>query len=197
MQSLGWWPKAAGIFIGVIGLLLAIEGIWLAAVGGTWAYLIGGFLYLIVGALMLLRRTAAFWLHLALFVAVLIWSFWETGFHQMTVFTALPRLDVPMIIAVLLMLPWTWRGYRDGALPALVPGAASLALLVIGIGVMISMPWVEHPDSGPAASAQHVTLPPTDAAPGDWPSWGRTKGQSRYSPLDQINTQNVAQLTRA
>src|SRR5689334_14803910 len=31
----------------------------------------------------------------------------------------------------------------------------------------------------------------------DWPSYGRDPGGSRYSPLDQINTKNVAQLQRA
>lgn len=32
---------------------------------------------------------------------------------------------------------------------------------------------------------------------GDWPVYGRDPGGSRYSPLDQINTKNVAQLRRA
>jgi quinoprotein glucose dehydrogenase len=32
---------------------------------------------------------------------------------------------------------------------------------------------------------------------GDWPSYGRDAGGARYSPLDQINTQNVQRLQRA
>src|SRR6266545_4161555 len=32
---------------------------------------------------------------------------------------------------------------------------------------------------------------------GDWPVYGRDPGGARYSPLDQINTKNVAQLRRA
>jgi glucose dehydrogenase len=32
---------------------------------------------------------------------------------------------------------------------------------------------------------------------GDWPAYGRDPGGTRYSPLDQINTKNVAQLQRA
>src|SRR5215510_2519832 len=32
---------------------------------------------------------------------------------------------------------------------------------------------------------------------GDWPIYGRDAGGTRYSPLDQINTQNVQRLRRA
>lgn len=32
---------------------------------------------------------------------------------------------------------------------------------------------------------------------GDWPAYGRDPGGIRYSPLDRINTNNVATLQRA
>ncbi len=49
----------------------------------------------------------------------------------------------------------------------------------------------------PAAAAS--ASPPTDpvwpgASAGDWPSYNRTPSSQRYSPLDQINTKNVANL---
>ncbi len=49
----------------------------------------------------------------------------------------------------------------------------------------------------PAAVAS--SSPPTDpvwpgAAAGDWPSYNRTPSSQRYSPLNQINTKNVANL---
>ncbi|HLV00110.1 MAG TPA: hypothetical protein VKZ59_02510, partial [Acidobacteriota bacterium] len=38
-----------------------------------------------------------------------------------------------------------------------------------------------------------------EAAPlgSEWPSWGNDPGAMRYSPLDQINTENVSQLRLA
>lgn len=122
-----------GVAALLFGLLLAAEGIWLVTVGGTPAYLIGGIGYLLVGGLLIARRPAAFWLHLLLFVAVLVWSFTETGFNQWTVFAAIPRLDISMVIAILLMLPWAWRGLRSAVLPALAPGVVSIALIIVGI----------------------------------------------------------------
>jgi len=43
----------------------------------------------------------------------------------------------------------------------------------------------------PAALSQRV------ASKGDWPAYGRDPAATRYSPLDQINTKNVARLERA
>ena len=38
------------------------------------------------------------------------------------------------------------------------------------------------------------SVPGSDIAPGDWPNYARDLGASKYSPLDQIDTDNVAGL---
>ena len=45
-----------------------------------------------------------------------------------------------------------------------------------------------------ATSAARQAPAPAVTAPGDWPSYGRDLGNSRYSPLDQITRDNVATL---
>jgi quinoprotein glucose dehydrogenase len=45
-----------------------------------------------------------------------------------------------------------------------------------------------------ATSAARQAPAPPVTAPGDWPSYGRDLGNSRYSPLDQITRDNVATL---
>lgn len=112
---------------------------------------------------------------------------------------ALPRLDVTLVIAIALMFPWAWRGLSSAAVPALTTGLASIALIVIGVAVMLSMPWVHHPSGSMQASGDqpHVTLPAVAKNdPDDWPSWARTPGQSRYSPLKQISAKNVGKLEK-
>ena len=42
----------------------------------------------------------------------------------------------------------------------------------------------------PAAMSQSGT----DVSAGDWPDYGGNMGAQRYSPLDQINADNVASL---
>ena len=42
-----------------------------------------------------------------------------------------------------------------------------------------------------------VAIPGLDAQSGDWPMYNRDPAGTRYSPLTQINTKNVATLTKA
>src|SRR5579864_3860369 len=42
-----------------------------------------------------------------------------------------------------------------------------------------------------------VALPAAAQDSGDWPAYGRDPGGTKYSPLDQINTKNVAKLAVA
>ena len=47
---------------------------------------------------------------------------------------------------------------------------------------------------GNAANVTGERLADADSEPGEWMSHGRTYGEQRFSPLDQINTTNVNQL---
>ena len=47
---------------------------------------------------------------------------------------------------------------------------------------------------GNAANVTGERLADADSEPGEWMSHGRTYGEQRFSPLDQINTSNVSQL---
>ena len=54
--------------------------------------------------------------------------------------------------------------------------------------------------AGTASAQMRPLTPVTDAmilnpAPADWLSWRRTLNQWGYSPLEQINQKNVAQLS--
>ena len=71
---------------------------------------------------------------------------------------------------------------RERGRPALIPG------LLVAAGFFIAA-------SGPPAHAQ--TAEGNDDAAGEWPNFGRDPGGSQYSPLDEINRENVGRLERA
>jgi alcohol dehydrogenase (cytochrome c) len=52
----------------------------------------------------------------------------------------------------------------------------------------------EPPARAAAASAVSSRATPHDVSPGDWPSYNRTLAGDRFSPLDEIDRGNVAQL---
>lgn len=192
----------SGAIIALVGLLLLIEGIWLISTGGTWFYALSGLGYLGVGALLIMGRRAALWLNALILLGSIIWAFVETGFGPYAVYALLPRLEVTIIVSIYLMMPWVWRPLgtnqrgRDTAAIGLVPGAVGVLLLA---AALVAAYGTSHIQAGPAyAQAGKPTagfsVPDFGVAPGNWPSYGRTPGGSRYSPLAQITPKNVNQL---
>jgi quinohemoprotein ethanol dehydrogenase len=74
-------------------------------------------------------------------------------------------------------------------------GALSLAALLVACGSKSTppTPTAVAPSAGKAAvNAARITA--ADSEPGNWMSYGRTYDEQRFSPLEQINAQNVSGL---
>src|SRR5689334_14422260 len=68
-----------------------------------------------------------------------------------------------------------------------VAGVALLSALLVQVG-----PAQQGKAKGTKAAAKQTSIPP-----GDWPFYSRDLMSDKFSPLTQINTTNVAQLTQA
>src|SRR5690606_39112942 len=179
-------------FAAFCALYLLIGGVWLVAIGGSWYYPIAGLVMVGVTVLLLRRKRSALWLYAALLLATMIWGVWEVGFD----FWALtPRSDILVFFGIWLILPFVWRRL-------LVPSSGAVAALVVALlitGGILSWAGFNDPqevkgtlsaDSTPAAAISQV-------ADGDWPAYGRNQEGQRYSPLKQINADNVKNLKEA
>lgn len=183
------------LLLTLFGLVLGAGGIWLVVLGGSPVYLAIGIVLLLV-ALLLYRRSAfALWVHALLILAALAWAIWEVGFDWWQLG---PRGGLIILIGLWLLTPWIRRSLRsgDGAVPSAWPLAIPVlaAIAVAGYSMTIDphdMPG-ELPKEGAAVASLGNLMPP-----GDWHQYGRTQFGQRYSPLDQINTGNVANLKEA
>jgi quinohemoprotein ethanol dehydrogenase len=74
-------------------------------------------------------------------------------------------------------------------------GALSLAALLVACGSKSTppTPTAVAPSAGKAA-VNAARLTAADSEPGNWMSYGRTYDEQRFSPLEQINAQNVSGL---
>ena len=68
-----------------------------------------------------------------------------------------------------------------------------MALLIISI-LVFGQSCTEETTPPAASPPSSVSSIPTNSAPGEWILYGRTKGEQRYSPLDQINVDTVDRL---
>ncbi|MEH5745065.1 glucose/quinate/shikimate family membrane-bound PQQ-dependent dehydrogenase [Atlantibacter hermannii] len=181
------------LFAVLCGLYLFIGGVWLITLGGSWYYPIAGLVMSGVAWLLWRGKQAALWLYAALLLATMLWSIWEVGFD----FWALtPRCDILVFFGIWLILPFVWRKLPVISRPAL---PSMMVTLIITAGIL---GWAIFNDPQEInGTLKTDAAAATTAAPaipdGDWPAYGRNQEGQRYSPLKQINADNVHQLKEA
>ncbi|MFN3514794.1 MAG: membrane-bound PQQ-dependent dehydrogenase, glucose/quinate/shikimate family [Phenylobacterium sp.] len=188
-----WAGRILGVLIGLIGLVLIVGGGWLAAVGGSLYYLLAGLGLAGSGALLFRGQLLGVWIYAAVFLATVLWAFWEVGLAG---WPLVPRLAGPLVLMVLVLaiapLLAPARPIRRVALG----GIAAVAVFAVGLILAVSAvnrPGVNQPLPAPAFAMNDPSLFQAGA---DWPAYGGTYASRRYSPLSQITPQNVGRLER-
>ena len=188
-----WGAMIVGILIGVIGVVLAVGGIWLIALGGSPYYAITGLAMIGSGVLLFRQSKLGVWIYVAIFAWTLLWAFWEVGANG---WALVPRVIAPLVllIAVLLVLPTLQTDPRRWR-TAWASVAAVMIVAVVG-GIVIGQ------ISAPPVLA---SLPPLRAemadpallqSGADWPAYGGSYSARRFSPLGQITPDNADKLER-
>jgi quinoprotein glucose dehydrogenase len=184
-----WAAIILGIVIGVIGVVLAIGGIWLIVLGGSWYYGVTGVLMVVSGAMLILGRPAGMWLYVAIFAYTVVWALWESGADP---WALVPRLVGPTIIlaVVALLSPLITLRTRW---PTAIAGAVAS---VVFLGVVLWLAALAQPNRV-MGKLPAATYPAGRSAVGaDWPAWGGTNAGERFSTLAQITPANVDKLER-
>jgi quinoprotein glucose dehydrogenase len=189
-----WAAPMLGAAMIVIGLVLAVGGAWLISLGGSFYYLPAGLGLIISGFLLASRRVEGAFLYLIIFLATLAWSYWEVGTNG---WALVPRVVGPLVLLVLTVaVSPTLAPFRRGYAPAFA--AASICLLVAGVA-MFAAPHVGRAQAS-TDSLPSVTMnmgdPSLLQAAADWPAYGGSFSARRFSPLNQINRDNVGSLKR-
>ncbi|WP_157019362.1 glucose/quinate/shikimate family membrane-bound PQQ-dependent dehydrogenase [Mesorhizobium xinjiangense] len=175
------------LILTLIGLAVGAGGIWLIALGGSWYYLIAGLAFLVTATLLFRRSGAALWVYALLIVGTLAWAVWEVGFDWWRLG---PRGGVIVLIGLWLLMPVIRRKLQGSGTAAL--GVAVLATIVAAGYSLLTDP---HGISGALPVEAANSAPGIGGVPAEeWWFYGRTQAGQRYSPLDQITTENVADM---
>ena len=181
----------------IIGLVLTGGGGWLLSLGGSPYYLVTGLAFLVTAVLLRRRSGAALWLYALVILGSLGWAIWEVGFDWWQLG---PRGGVIVLLGLWLMLPAIRRplGFASPTgtpYPASALPLAVAALVSIGVAGF-AMTQDPHDVAG-SLPTDVVNATPAlggNVPAGEWLQYGRTPYGQRYSPLDQINTDNVGTL---
>ena len=181
----------------LIGLAIGAGGLWLIVLGGSWYYLVAGLGFLLTAFLLFKRSASALTVYALLIIGTLAWAIWEVGFDWWQLG---PRGGVVILLGLWLLLPSirrrlgfispTGETYSAGALPL-------AAAVVLSIGVALYSMTVDPLDlAGELPTGASAATPAYggNVPDNEWHQYGRTPYGQRYSPLAQINTDNVASL---
>ncbi|PZU59303.1 MAG: membrane-bound PQQ-dependent dehydrogenase, glucose/quinate/shikimate family [Sphingobium sp.] len=195
--------RVYAILLVLVGLLLASGGGWLLALGGSPYYLLCGLAVLASGILLWMRRRAGGRLYGLMLLATIAWAIWEVGFNG---WALMPRILAPLVLGLVLLLPWIGRAYRDtprhGPL-ATAATAMAAGLLAVGAGgalhAFVPPPAPADPmfANGTMTAPSPVSIASSPTSDGDWRNFGNDSGGTRFSPLAQIDADNAAGLKPA
>jgi quinoprotein glucose dehydrogenase len=182
----------------LLGIVFVAGGVWLAVLGGSLYYVIAGIAISLSGWLLLKRRTSGLILYALTLLGTLGWALWEVGFDWWALSA---RESLLIVIGILLLLPSMVRSLHSVDKPPAHGGLSSrallLALLISAAVAGYSIFNTPHDTSGSfgdAKMAANKSYKTDDVPDGEWQAYGRTTYGQRYSPLNQINPENVANL---
>lgn len=189
--------RITAIIIALMGIALAGGGAYLLSLGGSAYYLLCGLGFLIVAALLFARKLLALHVYAVIVVASLIWAIWEVGFDWWQLG---PRGGVIILLGMWLLTPWIRRplGFISptGAHYGATARPLALAVLAAVVIAIVSMFFDPLDQSGDLPEEKVAAAPVLggNVPDGEWHQYGRTPYGQRYSPLDQINVENVGGL---
>nr|WP_232493260.1 membrane-bound PQQ-dependent dehydrogenase, glucose/quinate/shikimate family [Novosphingobium kaempferiae] len=186
-------PVVLGGIIAVLGMVLAIGGIWLAVLGGSAYYVLTGMAMLASGVLLIRRNMLGGWLYCAIFVLTVIWAFAEVGANN---WALVPRVVAPLVLLVATLLVMPTLSVRPNRWKvALGTSAAALVLTTIS-GLIFARMADTGPVEDPPGLRFEMSDPSLAQVGDDWPAYGGTDAARRFSPLGQITPDNVKDLKR-
>jgi len=185
-----WAAVILSIVMALIGFTLAVGGGWLLSLGGSPYYLIAGILMVASAWLLMRGRLLGGWIYIGLFILSAVWGFAESRGNA---WAMVPWLVAPLVllILVLLVMPGLtaarnrWKYVGGGIVVAVLFVVVSFAALGDGSSAIAALPTQSSPG---------MTDPSGVATGADWTAYGGTNAAWRYSPLTQINPDNVGKL---
>ncbi|GJM13128.1 MAG: quinate dehydrogenase [Pseudohongiella sp.] len=184
--------KAPRIFPAILLLIavpLLLGGLQLIILGGSIYYLLAGCALAVCALRLWKQHPDAPMIYGAFMIFTVLWSLYESGSNH---WALLPRILPFAVLGLWFLTPWLRNSLHQGNPPALLATKYPLYAGAIGIALMayVAIDGYGY-EVNPLTPRSGVNSVNTST---DWPSYGNTPGGSRYSPIDQIDRENVESL---
>ncbi|WP_035979503.1 membrane-bound PQQ-dependent dehydrogenase, glucose/quinate/shikimate family [Kozakia baliensis] len=186
----------------LIGLGLALPGLYLITLGDTPYYAAAGAITLLSGILLAFSRREALWLYALMLLGTLAWVISRVGLDG---WRMIPPLAFPAGIGLWVFGPWVGGKlsnplHRARLNTAVIGGMSACVLLfafMFGCGWFITATRYNEPNLFPTQKLASG-VPGADAeAKNDWRFYGGTPAGDRFGTPTQINAENAHNLKPA
>ncbi|WP_462380515.1 outer membrane protein assembly factor BamB family protein [Pseudomonas sp. Marseille-QA0892] len=185
-------PWILATLVLLYGLAFALGGAWLVWLGGSPYYVIAGVTLLVCAACLYKRRRAALWSYAAFWLGTLGWSVWEVGIDT---WPLEPRMLLPTLLGLYIFMPHVIG--RLGP-PRRVSPVGYLLCPAVAIAIVAGLLFVRWQPSPQALPVPKLSVDLEALGhPADWPTQTRTERGERWSPLTQVDQNNVTLLKEA
>ena len=185
-------PRFLSVVIGLIGVLLVLQGLPLIQAGGSFYYLLAGITLVAVSVLLFRGDDRGAKLYGIFLAITYLWALYEAGLDA---WALMPRVAMFTVLGLWFVIPRVRRGLQQAEpLPLLDQLPAKMVLSASTILAIALLLTSGSYDVGPpsAAGTGQANNPS-----GEWRNYGSSKTGTRFAAADQINVDNVAQLEKA
>ncbi|TCQ15927.1 membrane-bound PQQ-dependent dehydrogenase, glucose/quinate/shikimate family [Rhizobium sp. PP-CC-3G-465] len=195
-----WFRRLYSAVLLVIGIALICGGVLLISEGGSPYYCITGLAVVASGAFLWRGDRRGAWFYCAMLVATVAWSIWEVGFEP---WELVPRLVAPFVLGFgILFVPCDAEVVVPGLLRRFGgwPAFVVAVVLAVPVGAELNALGPDRPIDPMWQTGGRVPVPQPLAQPlatidgTDWRHFGNDAGGTRFSPLQDINVDNVSGL---
>lgn len=173
------------IVLALIASVLIAGGAYLLLIGGSAYYFLAGLAVALSSYYSFVGSDRAIQIYLAMLLATLAWSLWEST----NIWGVQARVLAPLLLGTWVAWPWV---RRLPMIAIVVGGVVPLSMAALAVYFTVrdygSLPTGLSSFSKPAL---------VDSNQGEWRHFGNDLGGTRYSSLKQINVGNIDKLERA
>lgn len=186
------WLKVLATTLILAGTYLLGGGAYLMSLGGSWYYIFAGTGLAVSGLYLWRRKLSGVYIFMAVFFFTLVWTYYETGLNF---WGWVPRMAAPLVLAIAILLSVPCLG--DPKVTRRIIAVTRAGGVIVGIAFAAFFTGMFFPHG---VIRNDIAITPgketetTLAMGGDWREYGRTGEGIRYSPLDQINKDNLQDL---
>jgi membrane-bound PQQ-dependent dehydrogenase (glucose/quinate/shikimate family) len=178
--------------IGLIGVLLVLQGLPLIQAGGSFYYLLAGITLVAVSVLLFRGDDRGAKLYGIFLAITYLWALYEAGLDA---WALMPRVAMFTVLGLWFVIPRVRRGLQQAEpLPLLDQLPAKMVLsasTILAIALLLTSGSYDVGTPSAAGTGQ------ANNPSGEWRNYGSSKTGTRFAAADQINVDNVAQLEKA